>query len=213
MSQLPQQEERDEDDRDGQQNVRLNDAAALLIARPLIVRALGVDGAERPRERATPPWLAALEGSVELVDAIFAYFANTISFVRIAAFAAVHAAVFVAVFALADTLARLHFGGPLSVAALVAGNIVMILLEGLTVTVQVLRRRSAIAKRGSRWSWKKGNGACSRWIRRPRGPMSCASPAKRSTACRISRSSCSCRLRWLPWPISCARTRRRQWRA
>ncbi|MBZ5558075.1 MAG: hypothetical protein LAO77_12445 [Acidobacteriia bacterium] len=114
-------------------------AAGLLILRPLIVRALGVDRAARPREGAAPWWLAALEGAVELVDAVFAYFANTISFVRVAAFAAVHAAVFIAVFALADTLARLHFGGPLSAAALVAGNIVMILLEGLTVTVQVLR--------------------------------------------------------------------------
>ena len=114
-------------------------AVGLLLARPLIVRALGVDRTARPRTGATPRWLGALEGSVELVDAIFAYFANTISFVRVAAFAAVHAAVFIAVFALADTLARFRFGGPLSAGALVAGNVVMILLEGLTVTVQVLR--------------------------------------------------------------------------
>lgn len=114
-------------------------AVGLLLARPLIVRALGVDRTARPRTGETPRWLGALEGSVELVDAIFAYFANTISFVRIAAFAAVHAAVFVAMFAMADTLAQFRFGGPLSAAALVAGNVVMILLEGLTVTVQVLR--------------------------------------------------------------------------
>ena len=114
-------------------------ASGLLVARPLIVKALGTDGAARPRAGATPRWLGALEGSVELVDAIFAYFANTISFVRVAAFAAVHAAVFVAMFALADTLADFRFGGPLSAGALVAGNVLMILLEGLTVTVQVLR--------------------------------------------------------------------------
>jgi V/A-type H+/Na+-transporting ATPase subunit I len=114
-------------------------AAGLLAARPLLVRALAVDRGQRPREHATPRWLAALEGSVELVDAIFAYFANTISFVRVAAFAAVHAGVFIAMFAIADTLAQQRFGGPLSAAALVAGNVVMILLEGLTVTVQVLR--------------------------------------------------------------------------
>jgi V/A-type H+-transporting ATPase subunit I len=114
-------------------------AVGLLAARPVIVRALGTDHAARPRAGATPRWLGALEGSVELVDAIFAYFANTISFVRVAAFAAVHAAVFIAMFALADTLARFRFGGPLSVGALVAGNVLMILLEGLTVTVQVLR--------------------------------------------------------------------------
>ena len=114
-------------------------AVGLLVARPVVVRALGIDRTERPPAGATPRWLGALEGSVELVDAIFAYFANTISFVRVAAFAAVHAAVFIAMFALADTLAHFRFGGPLSAGALVAGNVVMILLEGLTVTVQVLR--------------------------------------------------------------------------
>ena len=119
--------------------VLLGGAIALLAARPFLVRVLGVDRTGRPRADATPLWLGALEGSVELVDAIFAYFANTISFIRVAAFAAVHAGVFIAVFALADTLSHFRFGGPLSAAALVAGNIVMILLEGLTVTVQVLR--------------------------------------------------------------------------
>jgi V/A-type H+-transporting ATPase subunit I len=114
-------------------------AVVLLLSRPIVVRIVG-----RPRPRqadaiATPLWLGALEASVDLVDTVFAYFANTISFVRIAAFAAVHAAIFIAVFAVADTLADLRFGAPLSAGVLVAGNVVMILLEGLTVTVQVLR--------------------------------------------------------------------------
>jgi V/A-type H+-transporting ATPase subunit I len=51
----------------------------------------------------------------------------------------VHAGVFIAMFALADTLSQLRFGQPLSIATLIAGNVVMILLEGLTVSVQVLR--------------------------------------------------------------------------
>ena len=42
-------------------------------------------------------------------------------------------------FALADTLAHFRFGQPLGIVTLVAGNVVMILLEGLTVSVQVLR--------------------------------------------------------------------------
>lgn len=114
-------------------------AAAMLAARPLLVRRLTADRPERPRVGNTPPWLTALEAAIELVDAVFSYFANTISFIRVAAFAAVHAGVFVAMFALADTLAQYRFGGSLSAFALVAGNAVMILLEGLTVTVQVLR--------------------------------------------------------------------------
>jgi V/A-type H+-transporting ATPase subunit I len=112
----------------------------VLMLKPVIVRWV-----ERRRPGTTrvagdgPLWLTALEGSVELVDTLFSYFANTISFVRVAAFAAVHAGVFVAIFALADTLDQLRFGGPLSVMALIAGNVVMIFLEGLTVSVQVLR--------------------------------------------------------------------------
>jgi V/A-type H+-transporting ATPase subunit I len=90
-------------------------------------------GAEGPRV------LAALEGSVELVDSMVTFFANTISFLRIAAFALVHAGAFLALFALADTLSRVRGGGVLSVVLLVAGNAVIILLEGLTVSVQVLR--------------------------------------------------------------------------
>jgi V/A-type H+-transporting ATPase subunit I len=110
----------------------------LSFKRP-IVRLLD-RGRSTPRvHSSTPRWLAALEGSVELVDSLFSFFANTISFVRIAAFAAVHAGVFIAMFALADTLAHFRFGQPLGVLTLVAGNVVMIFLEGLTVSVQVLR--------------------------------------------------------------------------
>jgi V/A-type H+/Na+-transporting ATPase subunit I len=111
---------------------------ALVASRPLIVRVLG-GGGTRPSDASPPRSLAALESTIELVDAVFSYFANTISFVRIAAFAAVHAGVFIAIFALADTFSAFRFGGPLSVTVLVAGNVAIILLEGLTVTVQVLR--------------------------------------------------------------------------
>jgi V/A-type H+-transporting ATPase subunit I len=113
---------------------------ALLLLKPVLVRRL--DGRRRRRtpHAASPPWLAALEAAIELVDAAFTYFANTISFVRVAAFAAVHAGVLIAIFALSDTLGRMAFaGGAASVLALVAGNVLVILLEGLTVSVQVLR--------------------------------------------------------------------------
>ncbi len=110
-------------------------AAALLLLRPLIVRRLP----RREPKAPSPGWVGALEASVELVDAIFSFFTNTISFVRIAAFAAVHAGISLALFAMVDTLAQVRFGGLLSVVVLVAGNAVAILLEGLTVSVQVLR--------------------------------------------------------------------------
>ncbi len=92
-----------------------------------------------PAVRTSPVWLTLLESAIELVDTLFSYFANTISFVRVAAFAAVHAGVFIAIFTVADTLAQMHAGGVLGVTVHVAGNALMILLEGLTVSVQVLR--------------------------------------------------------------------------
>ena len=112
--------------------------ALVLLRRPLLAW-LQPQAVVRPRGPRPPTWLRALEGSVELVDSLFAYMANTVSFIRIAAFAAVHAGVFVAMFAVSDTLAQARFGGALSIGVLILGNIVLILLEGLTVSVQVLR--------------------------------------------------------------------------
>jgi V/A-type H+-transporting ATPase subunit I len=111
----------------------------LIVLRRPIVRMVEREGSRRPPHPAAPRWLTALEASVELVDTLFSFFANTISFVRVAAFAAVHAGIFIAMFALADTLAHYRFGQPLGILTLVAGNVVMIFLEGLTVSVQVLR--------------------------------------------------------------------------
>lgn len=110
----------------------------VLVTAPFIVRRLGTQR-PTPPVRTAPWWLHALESSVELVDTLFSFFANTISFVRIAAFAAVHCGIFLAIFALADTITALPLGGVLSIAVHVAGNALVILLEGLTVSVQVLR--------------------------------------------------------------------------
>ena len=113
--------------------------ALLILKRPIVSRLEKGTPVHRAPSSPTPPWLAALEGSVELVDTLISYFANTVSFLRVAAFAMVHAGAFLALFALADTLSRMRAGTPLSILALAAGNVVMIFLEGLTVSVQVLR--------------------------------------------------------------------------
>jgi V/A-type H+-transporting ATPase subunit I len=110
----------------------------LVFKRPIVAR-LERGTPARPPGAEAPRVLAALEGSVEIVDTVIAFFANTLSFLRVAAFAMVHAGAFVALFALADTIARTRAGAPGSVIVLVAGNVVMIFLEGLTVSVQVLR--------------------------------------------------------------------------
>jgi V/A-type H+-transporting ATPase subunit I len=113
--------------------------ALILLRRPIVQRLEKGRAPGRAAGEKGPFLLGALEGAVELVDAVVSYFANTISFLRVAAFAMVHAGAFLALFALADTLSRLRGGGVLSVVLLAAGNVVMIFLEGLTVSVQVLR--------------------------------------------------------------------------
>ncbi|MGZ8852529.1 MAG: V-type ATP synthase subunit I [Thermoanaerobaculia bacterium] len=119
--------------------VALGAAAAVVLIGGRAFAARFEHRRSQPAVKTRPGWLALLESAIELVDTLFSYFANTVSFVRVAAFAAVHAGVFIAIFAVADTLALMRGGGVLSIVVHVAGNAVMILLEGLTVSVQVLR--------------------------------------------------------------------------
>jgi len=80
-----------------------------------------------------------LEGIIEVVDGTIRFVANTISFVRIAAFALAHAGLFIAVFSLADTLNRMGGGGVVYWLTIGLGNVVIILLEGLVVSIQIVR--------------------------------------------------------------------------
>jgi V/A-type H+/Na+-transporting ATPase subunit I len=80
-----------------------------------------------------------LEGIIEVVDGTIRFVANTISFIRIAAFALAHAGLFIAVFSLADTLNRMGGGGAVYWLTIVLGNVVIILLEGLVVSIQIVR--------------------------------------------------------------------------
>jgi V/A-type H+-transporting ATPase subunit I len=83
--------------------------------------------------------LKLLEGAIEVVDGTVRYVANTISFIRIAAFALAHAALFIAVFSLAETLGRMGGGGVAYWLTILLGNVVIILLEGLVVSIQIVR--------------------------------------------------------------------------
>jgi V/A-type H+-transporting ATPase subunit I len=80
-----------------------------------------------------------LEGVIEVVDGTIRFVANTISFIRIAAFALAHAGLFIAVFSLADTLNRMGGGGVAYWLTIGFGNVVIILLEGLVVSIQIVR--------------------------------------------------------------------------
>ncbi len=94
---------------------------------------------EKPGPRAEGLGLQILEGAIEVVDGTVRYVANTISFIRIAAFALAHAGLFIAVFSLAETLGRMKGGGILYWLTLALGNVIIILLEGLVVSIQTVR--------------------------------------------------------------------------
>jgi V/A-type H+-transporting ATPase subunit I len=80
-----------------------------------------------------------MESAVEVMEILMGYLANTISFIRVAAFGLAHAGLFVAVFSLARVVSSRPGGILLSSLVLILGNVVIILLEGLVVTIQALR--------------------------------------------------------------------------
>lgn len=80
-----------------------------------------------------------IESMVEVMEILMGYLANTISFIRVAAFGLAHAGLFIAVFSLARVVSARPGGVLLSWLVLVLGNVVIILLEGLVVTIQALR--------------------------------------------------------------------------
>ncbi len=80
-----------------------------------------------------------IEGFVDVLETVSAYVANTVSFVRVGAFALAHAALCVAIFSTESTVRSLP-GGPLwSVLVVVGGNALVIGLEGLVVSIQSMR--------------------------------------------------------------------------
>ena len=84
--------------------------------------------------------VAAAQSLVEAFEAVFLYLANTISFVRLAAYAVSHAALMMAAFMMAAEVKRIC-GGSAAAGALVVilGNVVALVLEGTVAAVQALR--------------------------------------------------------------------------
>ncbi|MBN2104008.1 hypothetical protein JW835_08225 [bacterium] len=71
---------------------------------------------------------------IELMEISLGFLANTVSFIRIAAFGLVHAGLAMAIFSLSDAV-----GGLGSVFVIIFGNVFIILLEGLVVSIQSVR--------------------------------------------------------------------------
>jgi len=75
----------------------------------------------------------------EVFEALISYVSNTLSYVRLGAFAVAHAGLNMVVFILADLLAGGTVGAVLRVAVIVLGNLAIIGFEGLIVAIQTLR--------------------------------------------------------------------------
>ena len=76
---------------------------------------------------------------IDVMDVVIRYLASTVSFVRTAAFALAHGGLFIAVFSLADILGQLKGGGLWYWVAIIVGNVIIIALEGLVVSIQTIR--------------------------------------------------------------------------
>jgi len=96
--------------------------------------------AGKPVEPGGGLFASITESLVGAFEAVLSYLANTISFVRLAAYAMSHAALLVAAFMLAEEVRHFSFGGGvLSVLVIILGNLVAIVLEGIIASVQALR--------------------------------------------------------------------------
>ena len=80
-----------------------------------------------------------METVIEVIEIITGYLANTVSFIRVAAFSLAHVGLFIAVFSLVDTVKDKSAGVVYSALILIVGNAVIIALEGLVVTIQAIR--------------------------------------------------------------------------
>jgi len=75
-----------------------------------------------------------VERVFDIIEMVLSFASNTISFVRLAAFAINHVGLCLAVYILSEMV-----GTAGSIAIAIIGNIIVIVLEGLIVAIQVLR--------------------------------------------------------------------------
>jgi Archaeal/vacuolar-type H+-ATPase subunit I len=81
---------------------------------------------------------AFMESMIDVLEIVMGYLANTVSFIRIAAFALAHTGLFLSIFELSRIMKGIG-GNAASLIIMVLGNILIILLEGLVVSIQSLR--------------------------------------------------------------------------
>jgi V/A-type H+-transporting ATPase subunit I len=82
---------------------------------------------------------SALDASAGVLELVIGLLANTLSFLRVAAFHLSHAGLCLAVFSLGKELERVASSGGFSASVIVEGQILIIALEGLVVSIQCVR--------------------------------------------------------------------------
>jgi V/A-type H+-transporting ATPase subunit I len=80
-----------------------------------------------------------MEGFVEILETLSSYISNTVSFLRVGAFALSHGVLSFIVFTLSGMVSHLAGGSLFSLIIMILGNTVIILLEGMIVAIQVVR--------------------------------------------------------------------------
>jgi len=78
--------------------------------------------------------ISLIEGIVEILEVISSYLSNSVSFLRVGAFALAHAVLGFIIFTMTDLV-----GGAGGLLVSVIGNIIVIVLEGMIVAIQVIR--------------------------------------------------------------------------
>lgn len=111
----------------------------MLFQKPIRLLLARRHRAQKTRLPAPGLGITLLESFIEVLDELLRYLANTVSFVRVAAFGLAHAGLFMAVFTLADMVRNAQGGGVLFWITLGLGNILIIGLEGLVVSIQTIR--------------------------------------------------------------------------
>ena len=81
--------------------------------------------------------IAFIEGLVEILEVVSSYLSNSVSFLRVGAFALAHAVLGFIIFTLQDMVAASSLAGGIAVA--IVGNAIVIVLEGMIVAIQVMR--------------------------------------------------------------------------
>ena len=85
------------------------------------------------------PLIYIIEGFVEIIGIFSTYMSNTVSFLRVGAFALSHAVLSYIIFRFSEEVQMAPAGTLWSILIFLCGNIIIILLEGLIVAIQVVR--------------------------------------------------------------------------